>query len=266
MPPCSIRGGFLLTVETCICPVSGIGSSEPSGALQTPEDSRGYSHRSPLVSVRVARYTPTCHSRSTHQRANRPKNLCASLRNKRSLDAIGPRAAKSSPPATLAGGIVRRSVALGAGREEARFALGISRRTSVTHRSPWTRFAPLAARVVAERQQNAPVSPAESLRVCPRFGTNDRPLCCTLRPVLFKCLLAAQMKSFSFVAARHTVSWVLVQSRSNDGSCSASSEAPAYSGCRGMGMYAGAVIRRRVGGTRARMTNGTVARLPAQRI
>jgi hypothetical protein len=51
------------------------------------------------------------------------------------------------------------------------------------------------------------------------------------------------------------------------GRCSASSEAPAYSGCRGMGMYAGAVIQRRVGGKpEARMTNGRLVRLPARRI
>jgi hypothetical protein len=42
--------------------------------------------------------------------------------------------------------------------------------------SPWTRFRPLAARVVVERQQNAPVSPAESLRVCPRFDTKSTAL------------------------------------------------------------------------------------------
>jgi hypothetical protein len=51
-----------------------------------------------------------------------------------------------------------------------------ARRPSVTQRSPWIRFAPLAARVVAESLQNASVSPAESVRACPRFDTK-RPLC-----------------------------------------------------------------------------------------
>ena len=95
-------------------------------------------------------------------------------------------------------------------REEASFALGISRCPSVTQRSPWIRSAPLAARVVAERQQNAPVSPAKSLRVCPRFDTNEHRSCAALRdapsscslcaPRIFKCPLAPLMKSFGVVA------------------------------------------------------------------
>ena len=38
---------------------------------------------------------------------------------------------------------------------------------------PVDSLCPLAAGVVAERRQNAPVSPAESLRACPRFDTNE---------------------------------------------------------------------------------------------
>ena len=91
------------------------------------------------LAFRMERY-PSCHSRSTHQRANRPKNLCANLRNKRSLDA-GPGARKESASRTCRG-IVRRSVALGAGREEASFALGISRCPSVTQGSPWIARSP----------------------------------------------------------------------------------------------------------------------------
>jgi hypothetical protein len=107
-----------------------------SSTKRASASARRYSHRSPLVSVRY----PTCHSRSTHQRANRPKNLCANLRNKRSLDA-GPGARKESASRTCRG-IVRRSVALGAGREEASFALGISRCPSVTQGSPWIARSP----------------------------------------------------------------------------------------------------------------------------
>ena len=39
--------------------------------------------------------------------------------------------------------------------------------TSVTLGSPWIRFPPMAARVVAERGQNAPVDSPESLRGYP---------------------------------------------------------------------------------------------------
>jgi hypothetical protein len=72
-----------------------------------------------------------------------------------------------------------------------------ARRPSVTQRSPWIRFAPLAARVVAESLQNASVSPAESVRACPRFDTK-RPLCRAARQrksnnlsamYIFKCPL-----------------------------------------------------------------------------
>jgi hypothetical protein len=98
-------------------------------------------------------------------------------------------------------------------------------------------------------QQNAPLSPAESRRACPRFGTNDRPLCCTLRPVLaeyFQVPAGCANEIFQLCGCEaHRVfgCWCHLDPATWGawGSCSASSEAPAYSGCRGMGMYAGAV-------------------------
>ena len=112
-----------------------------SSTKRASASARRYSHRSPLVSVRY----PTCHSRSTHQRANRPKNLCANLRNKRSLDAIGPGAARrvhrqhSQGYCEALRSLGRRSGGSG-------FALGIRRCPPVTQKSSWTRSAPLAAR------------------------------------------------------------------------------------------------------------------------
>jgi hypothetical protein len=48
-------------------------------------------------------------------------------------------------------------------------------RSSVTQRSPLTRFLPLAAGVVAARGQNAPVDSVESLRAYRRFGPERAP-------------------------------------------------------------------------------------------
>jgi hypothetical protein len=45
----------------------------------------------------------------------------------------------------------------------------------VTQGSPWIRSAPWPPGVVAESQQNAPVSPAESLRASARFETGEEP-------------------------------------------------------------------------------------------
>jgi hypothetical protein len=118
----------------------------------------------------------------------RPKltpSFAGVLRGSGKLPKLGPRTASAS---TLSFAYERLEKVLRAFEAESLHSITCTAQAegawgpSVTPGCPWIRFAPLAARVVAERQQNAPVSPAESLRVCPRFDTNEH-RSCALQPV-----------------------------------------------------------------------------------